>query len=134
MRIIFIALFSFIMISCKKDDPTKIGYPSGMTVVDMQSTNDCTLAECSEERITRLIATNVEGKIVQDIFGQFAITYFLTFDSSVNFYLCDLAEEFQMDDLKVLYDGKALDACGVHEAIFPVEEVYILKITKIEKL
>ena len=128
-------LISIILLSCEKEDSKTLNgsYPKGMKVNDTQSINDCTLPECSDERVIRLIATNVKGKIVQDIFGQYVITYFFTFDSSINFYLCDLPEEFQEEGLEIVFDGNVIDACGVKEALFPIEEVYNLKLTKIRK-
>src|SRR5688572_6369374 len=106
----------------------------GIRIHDMTLTNDCTLPECSDERIVRLIAENVNGRIQMTLDSQWVVTYPFTFDSHINFYLCDLPEEFKVDALDVIYDGKAIEACGIRTPDWPVEEVYTLVLSDIERM
>lgn len=134
LELILIILISLCVSSCdKNDDINDFGYPDGITVVNMESTNDCSLDKCSNERIVRLQAKDVEGQIVEDLNGDFALTYAYSFDSSINFYFCDLPDNFKQDGLDIVFSGDLIDACGVKEAVWPVEEVYLIKLTKIEK-
>lgn len=129
----FIILLS---IACDKENDRLDGsYPKGFVENDLETINNCSLEECSDERIVRLLATNVKGKISMDTsINAFTLSYPYTFDSVLSFYVCNLPQEFQQVGLEVIYDGKALDACGIREALFPVEEIYTLKITKIKKM
>ena len=134
MYILYLLIISFY--SCELENARLDGsYPKGFVENDLITISNCALEPCSDERIVRLLATNVKGKISQDTSNsEFVISYRYTFDSVINFYLCDLPTEFREVGLEVIYDGKALDACGIREALFPVEEIYTLKITKIKKL
>ncbi|MBK9981777.1 MAG: hypothetical protein IPP15_05030 [Saprospiraceae bacterium] len=132
-----IVIITLTLLSCGKDDPNPSGYeyPKGITVMDKTSINDCTLAECSEERIVRLIAKDVKGVIHLDtIQNKYGVGYLHSFDAYIDFYFCDIPSEFQVDGLDVKFDGKLLDACGYYQPVWPIEEIYILKIDKIQKL
>ena len=135
LELILLLMFNLCISSCDKNDDNKdFGYPDGMSIGDMESTNDCTLEECSDERIVRLLAKEVKGKVFHGInTGRYGLSYPFSFDSSIRFYFCDLPEEFKEEDLLVSFDGEILDACGVVEAVWPVEEVYLIKLSKIEK-
>ena len=130
-----LVLFFFLcLLGCDSEKSKQSGnYPLGMSINDIVSTNDCTLSECSNERIVRLIAKNVVGTIEMTLDSQWVINYPYTFDSSINLYLCDLPNEFKVNLLDVIYDGKAIDACGIRTAEWPIEEVYTLVLTKIER-
>lgn len=132
--LLFIVVLSFL--HCDNDNvkPLDGSYPKGFSVVNMNAINDCLLPECSPERVVRLNAKNAIGTIVKDLNGEYAINYTFTFDSFLLFYLCDLSEAFKINGLMVRFDGKAIDACGYREAIWPTEEVYTLTLTKINKI
>ena len=134
MRVIYFLFLIFITGCDSKSNPSDDLYPPGMSVHDMTLTNDCTLPECSDERIVRLIAKNVKGQIQMTLDSQWVVFYPFTFDSYILFYLCDLPDEFQVDALDIRYDGKAIDACGIRMDSWPVEEVYTLVLSKIERL
>lgn len=122
-----------IVAGCTKEDD-EFGYPNGIIVGDMDSMNDCSLPDCSEDRIVRLLATNVDGKIFKGMSsGRYGVSYQYTFDSSIIFYFCDLPAEFQVEDLRVNFSGKLYDACGVINAVWPTEDVYLLKLDNIYK-
>ncbi len=123
-----------VFLHCEDENLNDKNYPKGMHINDIESANDCLLPECSSQRVVRLIANNVVGKIEESVNGDFGISYPFTFDSHIVFYLCDLPDEFRENGLEVKFDGIALDACGYHTASFPIEEVYTLKITKIKKI
>ncbi|MEP7324302.1 MAG: hypothetical protein ABI761_20390 [Saprospiraceae bacterium] len=132
-----IAILALILLSCGKDDltPGGYGYPKGITIQDKTSINDCTLPECSEDRIIRLIAKDVKGTIHLDtIQHKYGVGYLHGFDAFVDFYFCDLPSEFQIEGLEVKFDGKLIDACGYYQPTWPIEEIYILKVDKIQKL
>ena len=134
LELILLLMVNLCISSCdKNDDNNDFGYPDGISRGDMESTNDCSLDECSDERIVRLQAKDVNGKIIEDLNGEFALRYSFSFDSSINFYFCDLPDEFKQDDLDIIFSGNVIDACGVREAVWPVEEIYLIKLTKIEK-
>ena len=136
MKAQYLWFILFLFCSCDKENNRLDGsYPKGFVENDLETINNCALDKCSDERIVRLLATNVKGKISMDTStNEFVVWYRYTFDSVINFYVCDLPQEFQQVGLEVIYDGKALDACGIREALFPVEEIYTLKITKIKKM
>jgi hypothetical protein len=135
MKSLLITL-AILTVSCEKNDPPGgYGYPKGITIQDKVSLNDCTLPECSEERIIRLTAKNVMGTIHLDtVSNHYGVGYHYSFDSYIDFYFCDIPSEFQVEGLEVRFDGKLLDACGYFQLLWPIEEIYILKLDKIEKL
>src|SRR5689334_8967637 len=113
MKSCIILFIILLFIACDKENNRLDGsYPKGFVENDLETINNCSLDECSDERIVRLLATNVKGKISMDTStNQFVISYRYTFDSVINFYVCDLPQEFQEVGLEVIYDGEALDAC-----------------------
>lgn len=135
MKLLLI-LFMIVFVSCGKDDPKSgYGYPNGITVQDKVSLNDCTLPECSEERVIRLIAKDVKGTIHLDtLSNHYGVGYNYSFDAYIDFYFCEIPIEYQVEGLEVRFDGRLFDACGYFHPIWPIEEIYLLKIDKIEKL
>ncbi len=128
-----IVMIVCIGVGCTKEDD-EFGYPNGIIVADIDSMNDCNLPDCSEDRTIRLLATHVDGKIFKGMnSGRYGVSYQYTFDSSIIFYFCDLPVEFQVEDLRVNFSGKLYDACGVINAVWPTEEVYLLKLDNIHK-
>ena len=122
--------------SCdKNDDNNDFGYPDGISVGDKDGINDCSLDECSDQRIIRLIASNVEGVIKESslIPNEYLLVYQASFDSSYKFYFCDLPDSFKVDGLKIEFSGDLLDACGIYEAVWPTEETYIIKLISIDE-
>lgn len=105
-------------------------YPKGVIVIDLDSSNDCTLESCDEQRLTRLVLENVRGIISSDS----SIIATLTFDSVLEFTICgNRLSDFQPGDI-VSISGECKDGCGYLQNGFPIEERYYLFITKIEKL
>ena len=126
----------FLITSCKDDTvkPLDNGYPKGFTIIDTVSINDCTLGECSDDRIIRLIAKDIVDVLGFDSINQrYAVGFPISFDSFVRLYICDLPVEFQEDGINVKYSGELRDACGYYYPNFPIEEAYILKLTSITR-
>ena len=141
LKLMIAILVALIINACCKEDakPTDGRYPIGITISDTTSINDCSLSECSDDRIVRLVANNVTGKLfklaTED--STYFINYPASFDSQIQLILCELPQEFQLDivsGLEVKYSGSLIDACGIREAVWPIEELYYLKLSKIEKL
>lgn len=133
-KLLILSLF-ILSVGCEKDN--EFGYPAGIRVSDMETENVCSLDECSDKRVRRLIANRVEGIISEEPsspYNYYFIRYPLSYDSYMMLYICDLSDEFKVDGLKVSFSGDLLDACGVWENIHPFEENYFLKINKINKL
>ena len=131
-------LLFFILIfiaSCKEDDGVhEYGYPQGISIVDMDTPNDCTLHECSEDRIVRLVADDVKGEIFKSSStGIHAVSYTFTIDSKISLYFCNLPDDFKVEGMKVSFSGELLDACGYIEPIWPVEETYMVRLSDIEE-
>jgi len=125
---------TFIISSCEDEEiyHNKNGtpYPKGVIVVDLDSSNDCTLEPCDEQRLTRLVLENVRGIISSDS----SIIATLTFDSVIEFTVCGTRlSNFQPGDI-VSISGECKDGCGYLQNGFPIEERYYLFIIKIEKL
>lgn len=130
-----IFILSIIILSCNDDDNKEElfgGYPEGMTVVDMHTQNDCSLDKCSEDRVLRLLAENVIGELFEIEQGEFIVSYPFTFDSAVRFYLCDLPPNLHQTGLEIKFSGHVIDACGVYEPVWPVEEAYIVRVSDAE--
>lgn len=127
--------------ACKKSPPDNesgYDYPDGISVVDKATENDCVLPKCSDERVIRLAANDVIGKLYQmsPEDSTYFISFAASFDSQIQFVICELDDEFKKDvstGLDVKFSGNLLDACGVATAVWPIEEIYLLQITKIEK-
>lgn len=136
LELTLLLLVNLCISSCdKNDDNNDFGYPDGISIGDMESTNDCSLNECSDERIVRLMASNVEGIIKESSLmpNQYLLVFQASFDSSYKFYFCELPESFKTDGLEIKFSGDLIDACGIYEAVWPTEETYIIKHTKIEE-
>jgi hypothetical protein len=136
LNFILFLLINICVSSCDKNDDTNdFGYPDGISIGDMTSINDCSLTECSDERIVRLMASDVEGVIKESSLmpNEYLLVYQASFDSSYKFYFCELPESFKTDGLKIKFSGNLLDACGIYEAVWPTEETFIIKLTKIEE-
>ena len=142
LKLLITLLAALIINACCKEDTKPTDgkkYPVGITISDTTSINDCSLPECSVDRIVRLVANNATGKLyklaTED--STYFINYPASYDSYIQFILCELPQEFQLDivsGLEVKYSGNLIDACGIREAVWPIEELYYLKISKIEKL
>lgn len=139
LELILLIIINLCLSSCDKDDnSSKYGYPDGVNIVDTTSENDCTLPKCSDNRVTRLLANNVLGKLYQlsPSDSTYFINYAASFDSQIQFVICELPDEFKKDistGLDIKFSGKLQDACGQLTAVWPIEEIYLLKLTKIEK-
>ena len=135
-KVLFISILTFqiLILGCSKESASEFGYPRGIFVGEMESENDCSLPACSQDRIIRLVANDVNGKVFRDITSdQYGVSYTYSFDSFIIFYFCDLPEEFQEEDLEVKFSGKLLDACGIINASWPTEEVYLLDLYEISR-
>ncbi len=132
----FCLLLLISLLSCNDDDDVVFcGYPNGMTIVDMDTENDCSLEMCSEDRVVRLDATNVIGTIQFDSTqNEYFIIYSFTFDSKIEILLCNLPLELQEVDKKVRFSGDVVDACGYFEPNWPIEESYIVRISNAHEL
>jgi len=138
LKLMISILPALIINACCKEDAKPIDgrYPIGITYADTTSINDCTLPNCSDERIVRFKVENLEGKIKKSVLedSTYLMVYAVSFDSYLNIFICDLPEEFRFNGLEVIISGSLIDACGIREAVWPIEELYYLKISKIEKL
>lgn len=142
LELILLLMINLCISSCNKDDgnnDNNFGFPKNIIQQDLTSTNDCSLPKCSEDRIVRYIAEDVNGRLyklaTED--STYFINYPASFDSQLQIMLCNLPSEFQVDipsGLEIQFSGNLIDACGEREAVWPIEEIYFLKLTKIEKL
>ena len=135
MKLYFI-LTAFILLSCqKKDEDTFGSYPKGVMEGDLVTLNDCTLPLCSEERVVRLFAKDVKATIYLDTLSNLYVAgYRYNFDSYLNLFFCNVPAEFRVHGLEIIFDGELVDPCGYFQPIFPVEEIYIVRVSKMEKL
>ena len=135
LKLLLIIISQIVLLSCNKNDSNDFGYPDGVYIADMETENNCTLPECSDSRITRLIASKVNGKIKKSNFQDsvYLMNFGFSFDSYITFYFCNLQEDYKEHNLEVEFSGQLKDACGKYQAIWPIEEAYIIKLTKITK-
>jgi len=137
---LLLIIVSICVMSCDKDEHlTEQGYPEGIVVRDTISDNDCNLPGCSPERVIRLLAEDVDGKLYKSPTEDsvYFINYSASFDSQIQLILCDLPEGIHIEGssgVDVRYSGNLVDACGAREAVWPIEELYFLMLTEIEKL
>lgn len=133
MNYLIFIFVSFLLYGCNKTpDPDISKYPKGFLSKDLSGSTDCSLSECSDKRTIRFIAQDVAGIIeYSSILEKYRLTYTFSFDSKIALYFCDLPGEFKKENTEVVFSGKIVDACGVYQATGPVEEVYIVKLDKI---
>ncbi len=129
--ILIISLFGFI--SCFNENPSWNNFPKGIYTADLTSVTDCTLPECSNDRITRYRAINAKGEIIKSYQSGYAIRYAFGYDSAITLYFCDLPEPYRNEGMKVVFSGQIIDACGIIQPAFPYQEAYFLKLNKISR-
>jgi len=129
-------IFLVILLSCDKSeeeysynlDGTR--YPKGIVAVDLNSSNDCSLAKCDTNRLSRLTLNNVQGIVTSDTI----IVVSFTFDSKIRFHICsEKLSNFNPGD-NVSFSGEGKDGCGYLHNVYPFEEEYFLFLNKIKKL
>ena len=134
IQILFSIYLLLCFTSCEK---VESNYPKGVKIRDLQTINDCTLSACSDNRITRLVANDVIGKVKKSPLHDetYLLSYGASFDSYYRFFFCNLPDEFKVNGLEIIYSGTLIDACDIYgEAVWPIEEHYILKINSIKRL
>jgi hypothetical protein len=131
----YVILFLVLLASCVKMDSEELrNFPEGISLVDSESENDCSLPRCSEDRIVRLIADGVEGVLVKDSDDEFYVKYTYPIDTQLQFYFCDLPLEFRVDGLEIRFDGQLIDACGIKTPIFGGQQFYLVRLADITLL
>jgi hypothetical protein len=107
--------------------------PAGLVDNDLTSENDCNLPECSDERVVRFLANEMQGELYKDENNDFKVRYTGGIDTSFELYFCDLPEAFREEGLLVNFDGQIIDACGVKNPILGGQSIYFVKLTRIER-
>ncbi len=131
---LFLLLFpTFCLLFCKRESEATRNYPEGIVIIDLETENDCSLPECSDGRIIRLMADNVEGQIYLDPNGDFAIRYSYPIDTRIELYFCNLPDEFKEEGLAVIFDGEIMDACGIRDPVVGGQKNYLVQLANIEK-
>ncbi len=130
-----LAFFTIIILfGCEKAD--EFSYPYGFTIEDLESINDCSLPLCAENRIIRFRSKNTIGILEKS--KQELNTYFLfypaSYDSNYKFYFCNLPDSLKIDGANIRYSGNIIDACGIYESVWPVEDTYIIHLTEVVKI
>ena len=103
------------------------------------SSNNCSLDKCSSDRIVRLVANGARGTIfkLNDEDEYYFINYSASFDSQIQFVICDLPQEFQPEansgGIEIIYSGDLIDACGSPQFLWPIEKTYYLLINQIKR-
>lgn len=131
---LLIFVITIMLCSCTKQNNYEINrYPRGITEVDMTSPSPCFVDTCSLERIVRLRANDVKGVIRKRTIADdtYEITFTLGIDSRYTFIFCDLPEEYKIDNLHIRYSGDLIDACGIYNESWIIEEFYLLRLTDI---
>ena len=110
-------------------------YPTGISIVDLTSENDCSLQKCSDKRIKRLVAEGVRANVSDDSTLQIA----MTLDSGIKLRTCEkldstVMQKLEKNDRSVRFSGDGCDGCRILDYDYSIGENYIAKLNKIEEL
>ena len=113
LSILFLSIAT-LFISCEDQGGSRdsLGnyYFDSITALDLESSNDCSLPPCSNERINRYHFYEVEG-----VFWGNSISIYINHFESFHLILCE-PEKFNLPAISsVIFTGTGSDACGYIE-------------------